>query len=133
MLLAYSLPGAFLLMAVSVFTLLPANDAAKTLASGVQADDKVYCAARAGPRLEARKTGKAIPENHAEKFGRCLDRSETAGEGVSRAIYINIFYSSKVLVPMALCLVATVPTVHYPLFVYALRRPRVPGARFLAE
>jgi tight adherence protein C len=57
-------------------------------------------------------------------------RNGSPGRVIAKPSYVNIFYSSKVLVPGALCLLATVTQVYAysPLFVYALAA----GLGFLA-
>jgi tight adherence protein C len=82
-----------------------------------------------GSRLErlVRPFQKVLPRNPADVSAvqRKLVRA-----GYREQSYVNIFYSSKVLVPAALCLVATVTQVYAysPLFVYAVAA----GVGFLA-
>jgi tight adherence protein C len=82
-----------------------------------------------GSRLErlVRPFQKVLPRNPADvsSVQRKLVRA-----GYREQSYVNIFYSSKVLVPAAFCLVATVTQVYAysPLFVYAVAA----GVGFLA-
>ena len=111
---------------------LPAHAAAKTLASGVESGRRQsiaqHCAAP-GSRLErlVKPFQKVVPRNPADVS---TVQKRLARAGYREQSYVNIFYSSKVLVPGALCLVATVTQVYAysPLFVYALAA----GLGFLA-
>jgi len=96
----------------------------RPFASGVQGG-RQQCIAqpRAGPgsRLEklVKPFQRIMPRNSADVS---IVQKRLARAGYREPSYINIFYSSKVLVPMALCLVATVTQLYTysPLFVYAL-------------
>ena len=74
-----------------------------------------------GSRLEklVKPFQKLVPRNPADVS---TVQKRLAKAGYREPSYINIFYSSKVLVPMALCLVVTVTQLYTysPLFVYAL-------------
>jgi tight adherence protein C len=74
-----------------------------------------------GSRLEklVKPFQRIMPRNSADVS---IVQKRLARAGYREPSYINIFYSSKVLVPMALCLVATVTQLYTysPLFVYAL-------------
>jgi tight adherence protein C len=82
-----------------------------------------------GSRLErlVKPFQKVVPRSSAEV---ATLQKRLARAGYREPSYINIFYSAKVLVPAALCLVATVTQVYRysPLFVYALAA----GLGFLA-
>jgi len=83
----------------------------------------------AGSRLERliKPFQKLVPRNPADLS---TVQKRLARAGYREESYINIFYSSKVLVPGALCLVATVTQIYAysPLFVYAVAA----GLGFLA-
>jgi tight adherence protein C len=82
-----------------------------------------------GSRLETlvKPFQKLLPRNPADVS---TVQKKLARAGYREPSYVNIFYSSKVLVPVALCLVATATQLYTysPLFVYALAA----GLGFLA-
>jgi len=88
---------------LGLFTLLPANDAAKTSRKWCPGRTTAVLmrslAAASGSRLE--KLVKPCPSNHGEKFGRMSRsfRNGWRGAVIASHSYINISHSSKVLVP----------------------------------
>jgi tight adherence protein C len=126
MLLAiFAFLAAFLLMASLGLLLFYRQTTLRRLSQVVsRADDSSVIrslAAAPGSRLEklVKPFQKIVPRNSADVS---IVQKRLARAGYREPSYINIFYSSKVLVPMALCLVATVTQLYTysPLFVYAL-------------
>jgi len=126
MLLAiFAFLAAFLLMASLGLLLFYRQTTLRRLSQVVsRADDNSVLRSLApapGSRLEklVKPFQKIVPRNSADVS---IVQKRLARAGYREPSYINIFYSSKVLVPMALCLVATVTQLYTysPLFVYAL-------------
>jgi tight adherence protein C len=126
MLLAiFAFLAAFLLMASLGLLLFYRQTTLRRLSQVVsRADDNSVLRSLApapGSRLEklVKPFQKIVPRNPADVS---TVQKRLARAGYREPSYINIFYSSKVLVPMALCLVATVTQLYTysPLFVYAL-------------
>jgi tight adherence protein C len=126
MLLAiFAFLAAFLLMASLGLLLFYRQTTLRRLSQVVsRADDSSVMrslAAAPGSRLEklVKPFQRIMPRNSADVS---IVQKRLARAGYREPSYINIFYSSKVLVPMALCLVATVTQLYTysPLFVYAL-------------
>jgi tight adherence protein C len=126
MLLAiFAFLAAFLLMASLGLLLFYRQTTLRRLSQVVsRADDNSVLRSLApapGSRLEklVKPFQRIMPRNSADVS---IVQKRLARAGYREPSYINIFYSSKVLVPMALCLVATVTQLYTysPLFVYAL-------------
>jgi tight adherence protein C len=126
MLLAiFAFLAAFLLMASLGLLLFYRQTTLRRLSQVVsRADDSSVLrslASAPGSRLEklVKPFQRIMPRNSADVS---IVQKRLARAGYREQSYINIFYSSKVLVPMALCLVATVTQLYTysPLFVYAL-------------
>ena len=117
--------AAFLLMSSLGFLIFYRQTTLRRLSQVVsRADDSSVLrslASAPGSRLEklVKPFQRIMPRNSADVS---IVQKRLARAGYREPSYINIFYSSKVLVPMALCLVATVTQLYTysPLFVYAL-------------
>ncbi len=117
--------AAFLLMASVGFLLFYRQTTLRRLSQVVsRADDTSVLRSLApapGSRLEklVKPFQEIVPRNSADVS---TVQKRLARAGYREPSYINIFYSSKVLVPMALCVVATVTQLYAysPLFMYAL-------------
>ena len=125
--------AAFVLMSSLGFLLFYRQTTLRRLSQVVsRADDASLLGSLAPPpgsRLErlVKPFQKVVPRNSADVS---TVQKRLARAGYREPSYINIFYSSKVLVPGALCLFATVTQLYAysPLFVYALAA----GLGFLA-
>ena len=125
--------AAFLLMSSAGFLIFYRQTTQRRLSQVVsRADDASLLGSIAPPpgsRLEklVRPFQKILPRNQADVS---TVQKKLARAGYRESSYVNIFYSSKVLVPAVLCLLATVTQLYAysPLFVYALAA----GLGFLA-
>ena len=117
--------AAFLLMSSLGFLLFYRHSPLRRLSQVVsRADDAAILqsiAPPAGSRLErlVKPFQSIVPRNPAEVS---TVQKRLARAGYREQSYTNIFYSAKVMVPGALCLLATVTQIYAysPLFVYAL-------------
>ena len=124
--------AAFLLMSSAGLLIFYRQTTLRRLSQVSRAEDVSLLGAIAPPpgsRLEklVKPFQKVLPRNPADVS---MVQKQLARAGYREQSYVNIFYSSKVLVPAVLCLVATVTQLYAysPLFVYALAA----GLGFLA-
>ena len=125
--------AAFLLLSSLGFLVFYRHTTIRRLSQVVsRADDASLLGSMAPPpgsRLErlVKPFQKILPRSPADVS---MVQKRLIRAGYREAAYVNIFYSSKVLVPLALCLLATVTRIYAysPLFVYALAA----GLGFLA-
>jgi tight adherence protein C len=122
----------FLLMSSAGFLLFYRQTTLRRLSQVSRADDVGLLANIAPPpgsRLEklVKPFQKLLPRSQADIS---IVQKRLAKAGYREPSYVNIFYSSKVLVPAVLCLVATVTQLYAysPFFVYAVAA----GIGFLA-
>jgi tight adherence protein C len=124
--------AAFLLMSSAGFLIFYRQTTLRRLSQVSRAEDVGLLANIAPPpgsRLEklVKPFQKLLPRSQADIS---IVQKRLAKAGYREPSYVNIFYSSKVLVPAVLCLVATVTQLYAysPLFVYAVAA----GIGFLA-
>jgi tight adherence protein C len=124
--------AAFLLMSSAGFLIFYRQTTLRRLSQVSRAEDVGVLANIAPPpgsRLEklVKPFQKLLPRSQADIS---IVQKRLAKAGYREPSYVNIFYSSKVLVPAVLCLVATVTQLYAysPLFVYAVAA----GIGFLA-
>jgi tight adherence protein C len=124
--------AAFLLMSSAGFLIFYRQTTLRRLSQVSRAEDVGLLANIAPPpgsRLEklVKPFQKLLPRSQADIS---IVQKRLAKAGYREPSYVNIFYSSKVLVPAVLCLVATVTQLYTysPLFVYAVAA----GLGFLA-
>ena len=124
--------AAFLLMSSAGFLIFYRQTTLRRLSQVSRAEDVGLLANIARPpgsRLEklVKPFQKLLPRSQADIS---IVQKRLAKAGYREPSYVNIFYSSKVLVPAVLCLVATVTQLYAysPLFVYAVAA----GIGFLA-
>ena len=124
--------AAFLLMSSAGFLIFYRQTTLRRLSQVSRADDVGLLANIAPPpgsRLEklVKPFQKLLPRSQADIS---IVQKRLAKAGYREPSYVNIFYSSKVLVPAVLCLVATVTQLYAysPFFVYAVAA----GIGFLA-
>ena len=124
--------AAFLLMSSAGLLIFYRQTTLRRLSQVSRAEDVSLLGAIAPPpgsRLEklVKPFQKLLPRSQADIS---IVQKRLARAGYREQSYVNIFYSSKVLVPAVLCLVATVTQLYAysPLFVYALAA----GLGFLA-